>query len=169
MPKFYQLNRKITGTLLNGDLSNDAGKAVTESTRCLEDQFTVTNAGGRSSDVLCGTNTGQHRKKKAQKCRQIDGETLVYVETDKGCTDLSFQLGTDNTNRNWNIKITQYSCDSPLLAPPGCTQYYYGSTSSEVQTFNFNNGQGHHLANQEQTICVRRERGQCRLKKYALQ
>jgi len=35
---------------------------VSEGTRCLEDQFSVTNAAGRSSDILCGVNTGQHCK-----------------------------------------------------------------------------------------------------------
>ena len=60
------------------------------------------------------------------------------------------------------LQVTQYSCNYPNLAPPGCTQYFFGANSGTVRTFNFNNNQGHHLANQDQTICVRRERTMCR-------
>jgi len=53
------------GKLVNGDLNSDPGNAavgveVSVNTRCLEDQFMVISPAGRSSDVLCGTNTGQH-------------------------------------------------------------------------------------------------------------
>ena len=37
-----------------------------------------------------------------------------------------------------------------------------GETNGVVESFNFNNGAGHHLADQNQAICVRRERGNCR-------
>ena len=49
--------------------------------------------------------------------------------------------------------MTQYACDFSNLAPTGCTQYFYGSTTDSVQTYNFAGGQ--HLANQQQQICVR--------------
>ncbi len=50
-------------------------------------------------------------------------------------------------------QITQYSCDYQNLAPEGCTQYYFGSTSNTVNSFNFYGGT--HLADQNQNICVR--------------
>ena len=51
------------------------------------------------------------------------------------------------------IQITQYSCDYNNLAPEGCTQYFYGSTTGSVKTYNFDGGQ--QLADQNQNICVR--------------
>ena len=51
--------------------------------------------------------------------------------------------------------MTQYACDYSNLAPSGCTQYYFGSTTASVETYNFNGGNGQHLANQRQQICVR--------------
>ena len=59
------------------------------------------------------------------------------------------------------FQVTQYSCDFPNLAPDGCTQWYFGSTTAQVQSYNFDGGQ--HLANQDQNICIRRERGNCRI------
>ena len=54
------------------------------------------------------------------------------------------------------FQITQYSCDSPNLAPDGCTQYFADPTGTgTIQTFNFDGGQ--HLANQDQSICIRLE------------
>ena len=50
-------------------------------------------------------------------------------------------------------QVTQYSCNFENLAPDGCTQYYYGSSANVVQSFNYDGS--HHLANQNQQICVR--------------
>ena len=47
------------------------------------------------------------------------------------------------------------------MAPEGCTQYFFGDSTGAVQTFNFDGGL--HLANQNQAICVRKERGNCRI------
>ncbi len=52
-------------------------------------------------------------------------------------------------------KVTQYSCDYNNLAPEGCVQYFFGSAGQQVQTYNYNNGNGRHLANQDQQVCVR--------------
>ena len=43
------------------------------------------------------------------------------------------------------FQITQIGCDSNLRAPQGCTQYFYGSDSQRVRSYNFNGGQGLHL------------------------
>ena len=60
-------------------------------------------------------------------------------------------------------KVTQIACDSPIRAPQGCTQYYYGSDTNSARSYNYNSGNGYHLANQNQKICVRRERNNCKI------
>ena len=52
-------------------------------------------------------------------------------------------------------QVTQYSCNYDNLAPQGCTQYYFGPDTDTVRSFNYNNGNGKHLANQDQQICIR--------------
>ena len=95
----------------------------------------------------------------------------MYVDVDRrgtaGCNTFAFQLGDVGVGaaiatRMWSIRVTQYACDSPVKAPDGCTQYFFDPTGTGVvKTYNFDGGQ--HLANQKQTICVRRERGNCRI------
>jgi len=126
------------------------GNAVSSASQCLTDTFSVSSPGTTNPPVICGTNTGQH----------------MYVDVCQDCVDLTFQLGstavgTTLATRAYSIKVTQYACDYSNLAPSGCTQYYFGATTASVQTYNFAGGQ--HLANQRQQICVRRERGQCRI------
>ena len=64
---------------------------------------------------------------------------------------------TSEATKIMALQVTQYACDYSNLAPSGCTQYYFGSTTSSVQTYNFAGGQ--HLANQRQKICVRYTKG----------
>ena len=80
----------------------------------------------------------------------------VYIDASSSCNTLSFIIGSTSTMaRSWSIKATQLSCDYVNLAPPGCDQWYFGSASQPVRSFNWNDGQGHHLAYQNQAICVR--------------
>ena len=142
----------IVTNLLNGAparLAETDAVAASLSTRCLTDTFAVTNPGGPTPPLICGTNTGEH----------------MYVDASDDCNTLDFHIGSasSTTTRQFAIKVTQIACDSELLAPEGCTQYFYGSTTGIVQTYNFNSGNGLHLANQDQAICVRRERGNCRI------
>lgn len=133
--------------ILNGALNNAAGIEITDMTRCNTDQFSVTSPGSMSSPVICGINTGAH----------------MFVDASEACNILSFQIGpaVGSATREWAIKITQFACDYHNLAPDGCIQYFYGGTTGTVQTFNFEGGL--HLANQNQNICVRREKNQCRI------
>ena len=64
-------------------------------------------------------------------------------------------------SRSWRIKITQYSCSSPALAPEGCLQYFTG-ISGNVSSFNWKlreNSVGamlsNHIANLDYSVCVR--------------
>ncbi len=50
-------------------------------------------------------------------------------------------------------QVTQYNCDYDNLAPQGCTQYFFGSDTGILKTYNFDGGL--HLANQDQAICIR--------------
>ena len=65
--------------------------------QCLTDSFSVTNPGGGTNPVLCGTNTGEH----------------MYVDASDACNELNFQLGTNPVGvtglatRSWSIKATQ--------------------------------------------------------------
>ena len=82
----------------------------------------------------------------------------MYVDASDTCNELAFNLqeGTSTATRAWSIKITQYDCDYDNLAPKGCTQYHFGTTTGQVQTYNWDGG--HHLAGQDQNICVRWEK-----------
>jgi len=132
------------GKALNGALG--AGDPVSPATRCLSDQFSVTSPGGQGSPVICGTNTGQH----------------MYIEASDSCNTLSFHLDdNNNANREFAIRVTQYSCDYMNKAPAGCLQYFFGSSTGTFETFNWANMA--HLASQNQLICFRRETNMCRI------
>ena len=95
----------------------------------------------------------------------------MYVDVDNtACHTLAFQLGTGGglnqpavAARQWSIKVNQYSCDYPDLAPAGCTQYFSGmGGAGTIMSYNNQAGAGTHLANQEHSFCIRREAGFCR-------
>lgn len=90
---------------------------------------------------------------------------LVYVDSASSCNDLLFVLNSRITaKRSWNIRIIQYHCNHGNLAPKGCTEYYFDTKGTgTVSSYNWNNGNGNHLANQNQLICIRRESGFCRI------
>eukprot|EP00090_Calanus_glacialis_P042171 TRINITY_DN74889_c0_g1_i1.p1 TRINITY_DN74889_c0_g1~~TRINITY_DN74889_c0_g1_i1.p1 ORF type:complete len:203 (+),score=44.16 TRINITY_DN74889_c0_g1_i1:126-734(+) len=69
--------------------------------------------------------------------------------------------------RQWKIKITQFSCSGMSIAPEGCLQYFTG-ISGNVSSFNWKTTDNtndpmfsNHLANQQYSVCVRRESGYC--------
>ena len=73
-------------------------------------------------------------------------------------------------SRQWHMKIYQYECSSPNLAPSGCLQYYTAA-SGQFQSFNYrtdisvDQGDGpNHLANLNYAICFRIEHGFCGIK-----
>lgn len=64
--------------------------------------------------------------------------------------------------------MTQIECDSTTRAPSGCTQWFYGPTGSGlVESFNYASATKH-LADQRQTICIRRESGKKRYLSWKL-
>ena len=79
----------------------------------------------------------------------------MYVDASEACNEVAFTLGTGSTTtRMWSIKVTQYACDYPNLAPSGCTQYFFGNSGQgTLQSFNFDGGV--HLADQTHKFCIR--------------
>ena len=54
----------------------------------------------------------------------------------------------------------QIPCNTDYTPPDNCLQYFTG-ISGTVQSFNYNSGAGPHLADQDQRVCIRPERGYC--------
>ena len=62
-----------------------------------------------------------------------------------------------NKSHYLEFQVTQISCDSNLRAPQGCTQYYYGSTTNTVESYNWADKKGLHLGkfdSDKHTDCV---------------
>lgn len=124
----------------------------------MTDYFSVTGVGSSTPAPICGTNTGTH----------------MFVDARTDCNKLTFHLGNYAVGlakvdtRNWSLKVTQISCFDPNIPPPGCTQYFYGANGvGTIQSYNYGASTPYHLAGQHQKICIRREKGFCRLCYYA--
>ena len=83
------------------------------------------------------------------------------------CHRVVFDLSGTGTTRSWDIAITQYRCtqDETISGPPGCLQYYTGTTGT-LASFNWPTTAGlstttTHLSNQDYSMCVRAEAGFC--------
>ena len=85
----------------------------------------------------------------------------MYVElgTESSATaKLTFTfVGT--ASRTYEIRVTQYRCDSSARPPEGCLQYHTG-VEGRLTTFNWEGADGH-LASQNYKICIRQEMGFC--------
>jgi len=135
-----------------GNIATEAGKTASLASRCTTDVFSVSNPGGPSPPQICGNNIDQH----------------MYVDMGSDCTDLTFQLGSASVDPKWKIRITQYAVTYDNLAPFGCTQYFWTQDSDTdgkgtITSYNYNSGGGHHLADQNQVICIRREDDKTRI------
>merc|ERR1712223_1753948 len=135
------------GNAVSGNIDpSGTGKEAGLQSRCLTDIFAISNPGGPSPPQICGYNADTH----------------MYVDMGENCIDLAFQLGTSSSNPTWNIRVTQYDMNYDNLAPFGCTQYFWKEDSDSdgkgvITSYNWNGGNGYHLANQNQVICIRRE------------
>merc|ERR1711971_892419 len=137
-------------SILNGTPVGPAvGVAQTISGQCVSDSFTVSSPGSVGSPEICVVNTGDH----------------MYIDASDSCNSLTFQIGDQTFTRQWNIKVTQYAMDFPNKAPKGCLQYHFAGDGNDdgdldptvIRSFNWNVGNGRHLANQDYNICIRRE------------
>jgi len=126
-----------------------------ETGACKSDYLQVTGGvSGSNIPTLCGNLAGQH---------------VVYSAIPNFPARLSVVVDTQmaGVDREWKIKVLQYECDSPALAPEGCLQYFTG-ISGNVSSFNWGtmdnvnlDTASSHLANLDYNICVRRESGYC--------
>ena len=89
----------------------------------------------------------------------------VYIDASTDCNNLEFVFGqsavgiSNLATRSITIKASQLACGDSNLAPSGCSQYYWGTGgASTIKSFGYD-ASGPHLADQAQTICVRRESG----------
>merc|ERR1711981_464564 len=126
-----------------------AGTASTDKDSECQDTFNVNGLANGFSQIptICGSNTGEH----------------IYVEIGPGATDsatLAFSFIANAANRGFELKVTQYTCDSPVRPPEGCFQWHTGTTGT-IRTFNFANADQGHLANQRYSVCIRQEAGFC--------
>merc|ERR1711953_690255 len=129
-----------------------AGTLSNLATVCLDDAFTVSNPGGQSPPVICGNNNDMH----------------MYVDASADCNSMTFTLSDTSSiiaGRSWTVRITQYDSGFENLAPAGCTQYFWNKEDSEgiLYSYNYNSGNGPHLADQKQVICIRREENKNRI------
>ena len=149
-----RMNTDICQIRLELDVFEIAGP--NEKGECADEFFLVT--GGSPVPPICGVNNKQH---------------LIYsVTPDSGPSQLSVILSVSSTQssnaRLWNIRIYQYECTSPVLAPVGCLQHFMGA-SGMVMSFNYmeeigtpaNTDGVNHLANMNYAACVRMESGYC--------
>jgi len=127
----FALSGPITTTYTNTN-PNDRGQ-------CTAAQFTATSA-GTTPPVLCGTNTGYH----------------MIVNAEEACNTLAFTWSSGS--QNWNIQVSQISCDSTYAPDDGCLQWFTG-TEGTIYTYNYAGGL--HLNNQEYSNCIRPEQGYC--------
>merc|ERR1712223_7747 len=112
------------------------------------DSFTITESEQiYNYPILAGTNTGQH----------------IYIELGSSTTataNLKFEFDKANNDRNWDIKVSQFTCYDRNTPYQGCLQWFTGLTGT-ITTFNYG---GIHLPNQNYRACVRQEQDYCCVK-----
>ncbi|XP_059089369.1 uncharacterized protein LOC131885358 [Tigriopus californicus] len=86
----------------------------------------------------------------------------MYLETGNTGTagELAITKGSDTGNRNFQIKVTYFTCNSLAKAPAGCTQYFTGK-SGNFQSYNHQGGQL--LQSMNYNNCFRQEEGYCNI------
>merc|ERR1712045_568311 len=134
------------GKFIGGE-PNTGGVEQMDRGQCKSDTFAISNA--PHIPVICGALTGEH----------------MYIDASTDCNNLEFVFGqsavglTTLATRSITIKASQLACGDTNLAPSGCSQYYWGTGgASTIKSFGYD-GSTAHLANQAQTVCVRRESG----------
>lgn len=149
---------------------NAAGNVPTTVTNwrsnCLLDTFSVNGVtSANNPPTICGVNTGYHMYVDAN---NDDGNTMLFqFAAFAGAAPAAGIIDTRGVAtlaaRDWDITVYQYECGHLNAAPPGCTQYFWGlaKTTGRVTTYNYGAGAYQHLANQNQKVCIRRERGFC--------
>jgi len=120
---------------------------------CTTDTLTVSNPGGHVPPIICGYNTGQH----------------IYVPASDSCNMINIDIDTGSSiTRSWQIKVTQYECNSPKAPEQECLQWHTADTGT-IASFNWDTtattiaASQTHLSSQYYDICIRRKKGFCQI------
>jgi len=112
--------------------------------QCLTDTFSVTSS-GKAAPVICGTNSGQH---------------MIVDSNGMDCITATFNFGGGTTSRSYSIHVIQFEMSNKMGGPPGCLQYFTGTTGT-ISSFNWVSTASVHLANQDYDVCIRRPKDKC--------
>jgi len=120
--------------------------------KCRTDTLQVINPGHVSSPIICGYNTGQH----------------MFVPASDNCNRIHINIdtGSTSTTRKWQIKTTQYTCESEMAPRKDCLQYHTAQTGTfasfgwDTSASTVSSSQTH-LVNQQYDVCIRRARSYC--------
>lgn len=103
-------------------------------------------------------------------CGNLDNQHVIYTPITNFPARLSIvtdQTSSSTSTSAWRIKILQYECDSPMLAPDGCLQFFTG-ISGNVSSFNYKTTENtlaatnpNQISSLNYNICLRRESGYC--------
>ena len=73
-------------------------------------------------------------------CGSLDAQHMIYTPFPNFPARLSVvtdqRAGSSSSVTAWRIRVDQFECDSPVLAPEGCLQYYTGIVGN-VSSFNW--------------------------------
>jgi hypothetical protein len=118
----FVINGPVAGTARTSAaaLPSTYGGAIGD---CASDTFTFNAPNNRGSPIICGINTGQH----------------MYIDASSTCAKATFDFGSTTTTRQYDIKLTQYSCGDEMGGPSDCLQYFTATTGT-VSSFNFKSG-----------------------------
>lgn len=127
--------------------------------------YTAGAAGDTLAIVPGATNLATNQKPPTL-CGKLTGHHLYIdagISTINVAATVTFSIGKAAT-QYWRVKVSQIECSSRSRAPAGCLQYFMG-TRNTVTSFNWD-GMATctptcELANQDYTVCFRREKGMC--------
>ena len=125
---------------------------------CTDDTLTISSPGSTNPPMLCGTLTGHH----------------LYLTASTSCHTLNTVISSTDTStsRMWNMKVSQVECNSKLLPPTGCLQYFTGTQGylynfGRVSSSTDGASTTRHLNSQDYTMCIRREEGYCSMEYFS--
>lgn len=111
---------------------------------CTNESMTIMGADAVTNkilpDKLCGVLTGQH---------------LYLSVKDLGTDFVTIEITlSSNSTQQWEILVTQIEGDATAdLAPRGCLQYFKEDAAT-FSSFNYNDGNGMLINNQQYSICI---------------
>ena len=91
----------------------------------------------------------------------------MYLDASEGLinTNPVMTITTVGTTfeRFWQIRVDQILCGENFAPPDGCVQYHTG-IAGNMKSYNYGiSDDYHHLGGQEYSICIRREKGYCKI------